>query len=196
MTHVAQRLPDGYGLRRKAAVGKRDRQYTSRSQDATEITKDFHQRFLVPVTAALDQSLTTEVGERSPILETLQLISRSQEIADTGGKTLIVVSDMLQNTDGFSHYLDRRSYEDFVRSAEARKSIEQFLGWTGGGKTERGFTEFERGFEVERHGTSISPAIFARRQRRLTRAEFELAAGIGERCDGYQRHFGYDADSP
>ena len=87
-------------------------------------------------------------------------------------------------------------YEDFVRSAEARKSIEQFLGWTGGGKTERGFTEFERGFEVERHGTSISPAIFARRQRRLARAEFELAAEIGERCDGYQRHFGYDADSP
>ena len=63
-----------------------------------KITKDFYQRFLIPVTAALEESLTTEVGEQSPILETLQLVSRSQEIDDGGRKTLIVVSDMLQHT--------------------------------------------------------------------------------------------------
>ncbi len=94
-----------------------------------KITKDFYQRFLVPVTAALEQSLTTEVGERSPILETLQLISRSQEIADSGRKTLIVVSDMLQNTAGFSHYLERRSYEDFVRSGFAADVKADFRDW-------------------------------------------------------------------
>jgi hypothetical protein len=94
-----------------------------------KITKDFYQRFLIPVTTALDQSLTTEVGERSPILETLQLISRSQEIADAGRKTLIVVSDMLQNTEGFSHYLDRRGYEDFVRSGFAADVKADFRGW-------------------------------------------------------------------
>ena len=78
----------------------------SRGNDLYEnnrkITKDFYQRFLVPVTATLEQSLTTEVGEQSPILETLQLISRSQEIDDGGRKTLIVVSDMLQNTPAFN----------------------------------------------------------------------------------------------
>lgn len=94
-----------------------------------KITKDFHERFLVPVTAALEASLTTEVGERSPILETLQLISRSQEIADAGRKTLIVVSDMLQNTEGFSHYLDPRGYEDFVRSGFAADVKADFRGW-------------------------------------------------------------------
>ena len=39
-----------------------------------KIARDFSQRFLVPVTAALEMSLTTEIGERSPILETLQLV--------------------------------------------------------------------------------------------------------------------------
>jgi hypothetical protein len=94
-----------------------------------KITKDFYQRFLVPVTAALEQSLTTEVGERSPILETLQLISRSQEIEDAGRKTLILVSDMLQNTEGFTHYRDRGSYEDLVRSGFASDVRADFRGW-------------------------------------------------------------------
>ena len=95
-----------------------------------KITKDFYRRFLVPVTTALEQSLTTEVGERSPILETLQLISRSQEIGDGGRKTLILVSDLLQNTAGFSHYRDRRSYEDFVRSGFASDVKADFRDWS------------------------------------------------------------------
>ena len=94
-----------------------------------KITKDFHRRFLVPVTMALEESLTTEVGERSPILETLQMISRSQEIADGGRKTLILVSDMLQNTAGFSHYKERRSYQDFVRSGFASDVKADFRDW-------------------------------------------------------------------
>ena len=94
-----------------------------------KITKDFYVRFLIPVTAALEQSLTTEVGERSPILETLQLISRSQEIGDGGRKTLILVSDMLQNSAGFSHYRDRRSHADFVRSGFASDVKADFRDW-------------------------------------------------------------------
>lgn len=94
-----------------------------------KITKDFYVRFLVPVTTALEQSLTTEVGERSPILETLQLISRSQEIEDGGRKTLVLVSDMLQNTAGFSHYRDRRTYADFVRSGFASDVKADFRDW-------------------------------------------------------------------
>ena len=105
----------------------------SRGNDLYEnnrkITKDFYQRFLVPVTATLEESLTTEVGEQSPILETLQLISRSQEIDDGGRKTLIVVSDMLQNTAAFSHYGPRRGYDDFVRSGFATDVKADFRDW-------------------------------------------------------------------
>ena len=94
-----------------------------------KIAKDFHQRFLAPVRAALEESLTTEVGEQSPILETLQLISRSQDVDDGGRKTLIVVSDMLQHTDGFSHYGPRRSYEEFRRSGFAADVKADLRGW-------------------------------------------------------------------
>ena len=98
-------------------------------ENSRKITKDFYQRFLVPVTAALEESLTTEVGEQSPILETLQLISRSQEIDDGGKKTLIVVSDMLQNTPAFNQYGPRRGYEDFVRSGFANDVKADFRDW-------------------------------------------------------------------
>jgi hypothetical protein len=105
----------------------------SRGNDLYEnnrkITKDFYQRFLLPVTAALEESLTTEVGEQSPILETLQLISRSQEIGDAGRKTLILVSDMLQYTPAFNQYGPRRSYEDFLRSGFARDVKADFRDW-------------------------------------------------------------------
>jgi hypothetical protein len=98
-------------------------------ENSRKITKGFYDRFLIPVTAALEQSLTTEVGERSPILETLQLVSRSQEIEDGGHKTLIVVSDMLQNTEPFSHYRERSTYDDFVRSGFARDVQADFRDW-------------------------------------------------------------------
>lgn len=105
----------------------------SRGNDLYEnnrkITKDFYQRFLIPLTATLEQSLTADVGEWSPILETLQLVSRSQEIGDGGRKTLVLVSDMLQHSNGFSHYRDRRSYEDFVRSGFASDVKADFRDW-------------------------------------------------------------------
>jgi hypothetical protein len=98
-------------------------------ENSRKITKEFYQRFLVPVSAALEESLSTEVGGRSPILETLQLVSRSQEVADGGRKTLILVSDMLQHTEGFSHYRANRSYEEFLRSGFAGDVKADFRDW-------------------------------------------------------------------
>ena len=98
-------------------------------ENSRKITKDFYQRFLLPVTATLEESLTTEIGEQSPILETLQLISRSQEIDDAGRKTLIVVSDMLQHTPAFNQYGPRRSYDDYVRSGFAADVKADFRDW-------------------------------------------------------------------
>jgi hypothetical protein len=98
-------------------------------ENSRKITKDFHQRFLVPVTTTLEESLTTEVGEQSPILETLQLVSRSQEIDDGGRKTLIVVSDMLQHTAALNQYGPRRGYDDFVRSGFATDVKADFRDW-------------------------------------------------------------------
>lgn len=94
-----------------------------------KITRTFYLRFLAPLSDALDRSLSQELGERSPILETLQFISRSQDIEEWGKrKTLIVVSDMLQHTDAFSHYRDPRTYEHF-QSKVAKDVRADFRGW-------------------------------------------------------------------
>ena len=94
------------------------------------ITKQFFERFLQPFTLALDRSLTIEMGERSPILETLQFISRSHDIENWDRRTtLIIVSDMLQHTEGFSHYRSNNSYDDFLRSAFGKDVKADFHGW-------------------------------------------------------------------
>lgn len=85
-----------------------------------KLEKVFHQRFIVPVFLVLDEALGGSLGERSPILEMLQYISRTQDIKDGAGnaqsKTLILVSDLLQHSTNFSHY-KAWSYDEFQRSA-------------------------------------------------------------------------------
>jgi hypothetical protein len=120
---------DGPRLRPSTDVCRPPSRGNDLYENNRKITKDFYQRFLVPVTATLEASLTTEVGEQSPILETLQLISRSQEIDDEGRKTLIVVSDMLQHTAAFNHYGPRRDYDHFLRSGFATDVKADFRDW-------------------------------------------------------------------
>lgn len=94
-----------------------------------KITRTFYLRFLVPLFEALERSLSKEFGERSPILETLQFMSRSQDVEEWGKrKTLIIISDMLQHTDAFSHYRGQRTYEDF-QSRVAKDVRADFRGW-------------------------------------------------------------------
>lgn len=94
-----------------------------------KITRTFYLRFMAPLSDALDRSLSEELGERSPILETLQFISRSQDVEEWGKrKQLIVISDMLQHTDAFSHYRGPRTYEDFI-SKVAKDVRADFRGW-------------------------------------------------------------------
>ena len=121
--------PNGPSLRPTSDLCRPPSHGSDLYENNRRITKDFHLRFLAPVRTALEDSLTTAVGEQSPILETLQLVSRSQDVDDGGRKTLIVVSDMLQHTGGFSHYAPRRSYEEFRRSGFAADVKADFRGW-------------------------------------------------------------------
>ena len=73
-----------------------------------KIAKMFYDRFVLPMNAAIEQSIEVALGERSPILEMLLYVSRSQDIREAPGgqhgKTLIVVSDLLQHSESFTHY--------------------------------------------------------------------------------------------
>jgi hypothetical protein len=90
------------------------------TENARKISRVFHNQFVVPMNAAIGQSLEPALGERSPILEMIQYVSRSQDIKEEIGgkhkKTLIIVSDLLQHSEQFSHYKNW-TYEQFAASA-------------------------------------------------------------------------------
>ena len=82
-------------------------------------------------------------------------------------------------------------YEDFTRSANDRAGIAEFVGWRPGETTDRHLASFDRGFEVERHGSSFSGHLRTRSQRSLDQLHKTLAEEIGEECQAYQASFGY-----
>lgn len=82
-------------------------------------------------------------------------------------------------------------YEDFTRSEARRIEIADFVGWIPGRRTDSHLVEFDRGFEVERHGGTISVRPRARAERALDKAQLEAAEAIADRCVGYQSQFGY-----
>lgn len=81
-------------------------------------------------------------------------------------------------------------YEDFARCKGERQKIADFVGWRGGGDTAAHFDQFDRGFEVERHGGDVSVPLTSG-ERRLNDREREIAGTIAERCGKYQEQFEY-----
>jgi hypothetical protein len=82
-------------------------------------------------------------------------------------------------------------YEDFVASDTCRRELAGFLGWRGGGATDRHLQEFDRGFEVTRHGQSVCPRSRALGERELDAKLLGMAGQIEKDCSEYQRVFGY-----
>lgn len=89
---------------------------------------------------------------------------------------------------GIPHYVAR--YEDFAGSEQKRQQIANFVGWRGGGDTSAHLDLFDRGFEAERHGRSVSNPL-STGERTLNDKERELARTIAERCGNYQAQFEY-----
>jgi len=80
------------------------------TDNLARIEKRYRQEFLDPALSILTkQSLTVE-SESSPIIETLQIVSINsfQRFNSTGQKRLVLVSDMIQHTDGYSMYRDKQ----------------------------------------------------------------------------------------
>ncbi len=82
-------------------------------------------------------------------------------------------------------------YEDFTRSEASRNDVCAFLGWQGGGAADMHLDQFDRSFEIERHGGDVSSRLRQPAQRHLGAAEQALAHSIAEKCSSYQSTFGY-----
>lgn len=77
-------------------------------------------------------------------------------------------------------------YEDFSRSMDARQAVADFVGWEPGGTVDRHLAQFDRAFEVERHGRAISGNLRTSAERRVSREQLDAAASIASHCGAYQ----------
>lgn len=82
-------------------------------------------------------------------------------------------------------------YEDFTRSEAVRRQAADFVGWQGGGAVDSHFDQFDRGFEIRRHGRQISDRLRERSDRALDSTELQTADAIMRLCTDYQRAFDY-----
>jgi hypothetical protein len=82
-------------------------------------------------------------------------------------------------------------YEDFVQSADERKKLADFVGWSAGGDVARHLGRLGREFETDRHGNGINARSRQWLERELQSGEHELAERIAAECAAYQAFFGY-----
>lgn len=86
------------------------------------ISERYNREFLAPIKQLIDRTLSSEAENRSPIMEALQsLVAETPDFARARGeKKIIIVSDMLQNSDDLSFYRGQ-DWDYFVsRNGERR----------------------------------------------------------------------------
>lgn len=76
------------------------------TQNASLIEQKYRKRFLEPLQANIMRMVTSSSAKKSPIMESLQtLVSETPNfITFKGPKRLVIVSDLLQNSDALSFY--------------------------------------------------------------------------------------------
>jgi hypothetical protein len=85
------------------------------------IGKRWKKKFIEPLNRQLDRMLRASGSNDSPIMESIQSVGLSvfnkAALHDLPDKRLLIVSDMLQNTAGYSHYRGDESYSRFRASS-------------------------------------------------------------------------------
>ena len=104
--------PDGSGqnIQPILSVCKPQNSANPLYQNARKINHQFESKYLKPVQSAIDGAVSESLGERSPIMEMIQYISTHTALNGEGRvrpKRLILVSDLLQHSDGYSSYSNR-----------------------------------------------------------------------------------------
>jgi len=82
------------------------------------ISQNFEKHFKNKIDNILVNLLDQESSQNSPIMESIQSIAVSNFIADSQNQTknkIIIISDLLQNTENFSFYKGDYNFEKFVK---------------------------------------------------------------------------------
>ena len=94
----------------------------SNGEDVSNLTGNKHytimqyeERFLKPLRLQIDNLIDANSSSTSPLIESMQsaVIESFEANANTGEKRLIIVSDMIQNTNLYSFYREKPSYENY-----------------------------------------------------------------------------------
>lgn len=93
-----------------------------------KVKKLFKSKFESPFTKTISVMSSEKSFVYSPIMEMIKSVSYRYDFRHTDKKRkLIILSDMIQNTDGYSQYNDSALYKNFKKSAYAREN-EALLG--------------------------------------------------------------------
>ena len=104
--------------------------HSAMTENIQQLTRRYQEGFLKPVLEQTQQLTGRESAEESPIFEMLQMLSLNslQKQQVDGPKTLVVVSDLLQNSPQFSMYQTTPNFEQFTKTAYATKTKINFDG--------------------------------------------------------------------
>lgn len=88
------------------------------AQNPAQIQRRYEKDFLEKLDAVLGQSLSASGANSSPVMEMIQAVAvDALPVHSSEPKRLIVVSDMLQNTEWYSHYRDSMDFETVKKNS-------------------------------------------------------------------------------
>jgi hypothetical protein len=100
------------------------------TENIKQLNRQYKDRFLTPIFNQSTQLLSITPAQESPILEMLQMVSLNsiQKYHVDGPKTLIVLSDLLQNSKQLNMYKGMPTFQEFANTGYAHKTQINFQG--------------------------------------------------------------------
>ncbi len=98
-------------------------------QNPRLIEERYREEFLAPFEDIVEAMLDSSVADRSPIMESLQalLVSVPGFVDAKYPRRVIIVSDMIQNSEAFSFY-QGDNWQDFMRSQDSQRLADRLVG--------------------------------------------------------------------
>lgn len=91
-------------------------------QNPRKIQFKFDQLFSKPLKENMNDIFSNDIGTKSPIMEMVRDLSLRDDFGNTVQKrTLIIISDMMQNTSNYSQYGDSLDYKGFSQQPYANE---------------------------------------------------------------------------
>lgn len=96
-------------------------------ENPRDVQRRFEREFRAPFDAAVARLEGLPPSDASPILEMIRAVALDRNFDSTAGRRLVVVSDLLQNVPGYSHYQSPPDFERWRATPYAKEFLELSL---------------------------------------------------------------------